>query len=462
MKVIATNIFDFTNWYKFGYKTFAKDAVIDLSDVLLTGETVLKKTGFFEEEYEIFYLEFKNDLLNTPADLITLSLHDIDFIIPISESGARMLQTKIPDFRISEPLEPFLFDKLINARNNFLAREGAKRIWSSFDIGWKPEYENLQENFIQSLNKYKADLNAKQETILDQIVFYERSKPFPLSEIGFLYDVGSIGKSWFKLSDEDFKQKNELKINDTPKYELIEEMIDLSKFLQRKQSAHVWTPFMEDYNTNNLLQNLNKRFSLSSDLQINNLLTIAFYLKFRELIRNTRLLEERSFTDIINKHLKKVPEETKVALLLNGLFFGGLKFKELYYKYVPLNITKLKFVRPVEVLPELGLIEEKDKSEGNNEKEDSNEIVSQKIILDPSLWILLEPTLKGYHHNQIKKIKKHFDVQSKNGDIFKEEKKLFINELKKEVAKSKKLQEKSKITDEMVADIERKLEEIIG
>jgi hypothetical protein len=103
MKVVATNIFDFTTWYKFGYKTVSKASVIDLSDVTLTGTTLLAKTGYFEEEYEVFYLEVKEDVFSANEELMRVSLYDVNFIIPISETGARLLQTKIPDFKLSEP-----------------------------------------------------------------------------------------------------------------------------------------------------------------------------------------------------------------------------------------------------------------------------------------------------------------------------------------------------------------------
>ena len=101
MKVIATNIFDFTTWYKFGSKSISRSSIIDLSDVTLTGELLLAKTGFFEEEYEVFYLELNDKALVGEGDLFNVSLYETVFIIPLSESGSRLLQTKIPDFKLS-------------------------------------------------------------------------------------------------------------------------------------------------------------------------------------------------------------------------------------------------------------------------------------------------------------------------------------------------------------------------
>ena len=480
MKVIATNIFDFTTWYKFGSKSISRSSIIDLSDVALTGELLLAKTGFFEEEYEVFYLELNEETVTGNDDLFNLSLYETVFIIPLSASGARLLQTKIPDFKLSDPLEESLYQKLLVARNNFLAVKGAKNLLASFDVEWKPEYEQLQNNFLAALNKYKANLNAEQETIIDQILFYERSKPYPLTDQGFLFDVGSIVRTWFRLSDNDFKNKEMLKEPDPYKYELIEQVICLSKFLQNKEVEGIWQPFINYYNDNKLLQKLNEEIVLSEILPgINNFLVIAFYLKFRDLIRNSRMLEDKTFTDKISRHLSKVPDETKIALLLNGLFFGALRFKELHYKYVPLTISKYKLVKPTEIKPlttsatafeELKIKEQipQEKDEANLPKEKAEEIVSEnitqpenlnsgKMAFDQNLWLIFKPTIKKYHKEQINRIEKAFNsILATDISLFEnnEKENLFVEALKKEVINKKIKKEESKISVEMVKEIE--------
>ena len=123
MMVIATNIFEFATWYKFGYKTVPKSLIIDLADPDLTGEALLTKTSYFEEEYEVFYLQVKKSVylqvkksvFVTNNELIHLSLYDVDALIPLSENGARLLSTKIADFRLAAPLEKQLYEKLLDA-----------------------------------------------------------------------------------------------------------------------------------------------------------------------------------------------------------------------------------------------------------------------------------------------------------------------------------------------------------
>lgn len=483
MKVIATNIFDFTAWYKFGFKTVPKSLIIDLEDVNLSGEELLQKTGFFEEEYEAFYIEVKDDILNDEKELIDVSLYDASYIIPISETGSRLLQTKIPDFKLFAPLEDETYSKLMTARNNALAIKGAKRVLAAFNVEWMQEYEALQNSFLQSLAKYKANLNAEQETVLDQVLFYERSKPYPLTDHGFLFDVGSIVRSRFNIQDEDIKSKDVLKENDPYKYEVVEQIISLSKFLTNKEVVGVWSEFIKYYEETPQLKVLNEELSLSNEVKsVNNLLAIGLYLKFRDMIRNTRTLEEKPFTDYIQKSLAKVPEEAKIALLLNGLFFGGLKFKELHYKFVPLDIARMKYQKQVEpivvpqppILPthvveqskEIKRQESEHGSENGQEKigrEEENNI-NTKTSFDHELWRRLEPSLKKYHKNQQKKIKDLFDyvMNYDTSKLFSDQEEFFIRLLRKELNNKKVKKEQSKITEDIVIEIDAELKNLLS
>ena len=76
------------------------------------------------------------------------------------------------------------------------------------------------------------------------------------------------------------------------------------------------------------------------------MLVIAFYLKFRYLIRNTTNLSDSNFQSQINHILKHAEKEASIALFLNGLFFGSLKFRELYYESFPLPFSKEKITTP--------------------------------------------------------------------------------------------------------------------
>lgn len=47
MIAIATNIYEFTNWLKYGTKTVSKQMLIELSDTNQKSELLLEKVGLF-------------------------------------------------------------------------------------------------------------------------------------------------------------------------------------------------------------------------------------------------------------------------------------------------------------------------------------------------------------------------------------------------------------------------------
>jgi hypothetical protein len=340
MKLITTNIFDFTSWYKFGFKFINRDDVIDTSDETFTGQKILEKVGFFEEEYDVFFLEIPNDNLNNGEGPYKIPLSDVLNIIPLTEKGSNILSTKLPDFKFSNPINPKIAKLLVEERNKELAINGACRLLASFDITKIDLLDKYQNEYLLSLLKYSEDLNSELSSMMDNILFYERSKPYPLTDLGFLFDVGGITMSRFNISEEDIRNREILKENDYAKYEIIDEIIALSKFLQSIKDDIVWSPFLSEYSFNDKLIKLSQDLSLvDNDSGINNVLIIAYYQKFRYLIRNTSNLEDSIIKKTIEKFYKNVPTETTIALYLVGMFFGTLKFKDIYYKNKPLEIS---------------------------------------------------------------------------------------------------------------------------
>jgi hypothetical protein len=469
MKVIATNIFDFTTWYKFGIKSVPRSFIIDLEDVNLTGEELLRRTGFFEEEYEVFFIEVKEEVISKEEEIIDVSLYDSIYIVPISETASLLLHKKIPDFILFAPLDDDTYKKLMSARNRALAIQGAKRLLESFHVEWRPEYDDLQSSFLNSLSKYRSDLNADQDTVLDQVLFYERSKPFPLTDHGYLFDLGSVAKSRFGIQDEEIRNKESLKEHDPYKYELIEQIISLSKFLSKREIQAVWSEFIKYYEATPQLHALNEETILSAELKaVNNLLAIGLYFKFRDMIRNTMNLEDGPFVDYIKKSLAKAPEEAKIALLLNGLFFGGLKFKELHYSILPLEISKIKYQIQTE---QSKIPYSSDESPSNevpeNQKEphllEENE-KNPTVYTCEDLWQLLLPTLQKYHRNKQKKIKEIFDNVMKidpNTSSARNQTASFIRKLRDESNNKRVKKEESKISEDIVIEIEDQLNRIM-
>lgn len=471
MRVIATNIFDFTTWYKFGTKYVSKELIFDLSKKDLSPEELLMKTGFFEEEYEVFYLELNEENIQFDNEIINISLYDIKYIIPISNTGGQLLQNKLPDFKVFLPLDEDVYNKLISARNLAMSLQGLERVFKAFKWEFKSEYDKLKGDFTHSLLKYKYDLNSELDTIIDYIIFYERSKPYPLTDLGFFFDVGSVIRSFFHISDEDIKEKNVLKESDVEKYQLIDQIIKLSQVLQKSRSIHVWTEFIQNYEATPELQALNESLVFDDELKgLNNLLVIALYFKFRYMIRNTRSLDDNTFLEFIKKVVANVPEEAKVALMFNGLFFGGLRFKELQYKFMPLDIaryTNTSVLSKSEAKP----IDSKNisKPQKNLFAEEVVQATSnQKAVLadgEDEITLAQNDNGKEFLLEKINSIllKQHTDLQKRVKKILVEiiESEstshlidLFLLKLRKEVGNKRVKKETAKITEEFVNQVQ--------
>ena len=79
-------------------------------------------------------------------------------------------------------------------------------------FGITKSYQEYATPFIKGLQKYNND--ARGDSLIDNIIFYERSRPYPNDDSGFLFDVGSIAKTHFNISDDDLKYKEDLKTQD--------------------------------------------------------------------------------------------------------------------------------------------------------------------------------------------------------------------------------------------------------
>jgi hypothetical protein len=354
MKILATNLIDFNTWYRYGYKSFSTGLIIDLDDQKLLNNTeeLYNKVGFFEEESDVFFVEIDENIDDFKnRELFTLPINKLKNIYPLSERGQKYLSNKLTDFKIEQPIPKEFSRVILEQRNHYLAKKGGEMVVNSFlsdfdlilskvGLDIKPYFLE----FIKALDKYSNNLDFKPDNLLEHMIVYERSRPYPTTDDGYLYDVGSIAKSFFCVTDEDLKNRNQLQYDDRYKFERIEEMLSLSLFLQKNNDKSVFTAFTKEYENSDNLKKLNFNLSffneLYKDCQINNIVVLAFYLKFRYLVRNTSNILDIHFYNEIKRFILKRPLESIIALYMNGLFFGFMKFRELYYLLNPLTFSK--------------------------------------------------------------------------------------------------------------------------
>lgn len=355
MKIIATNILDFNAWYRYGFKSISNEYLINLDDdkLLDNPRDLFNRIGFFEEDGDVFFagLDEIEDCKN--GELFVVPINRILSIIPFSERGGKLLSSKLFETKINVPIQLEIAKVILKERDHYLVKKGGEMVLNIFKVDNYIKTNLYKYEFLKVMDKYIANLNCEPNNLFENLVFYERSRPYPSTDDGFLFDVGSIAKSYFGISDEDLKNKNDLKAKDIHKYEKLDQVLSLSIFLQNNIEKGVFSAFIREFQESEVLLKLNHSLSFFGikGESINNLLVLAFYLKFRYMVRNTQDLLNSTFYSEVQRFITKQPKEASIAIYLIGLFFGFLKFRELYYRYNPLPISMFKHFTKENIIP---------------------------------------------------------------------------------------------------------------
>lgn len=341
MKAIALDIFQFNNWYRFNQKSISNDMIIDFS---LENQDFISKTGMFEEEHDIFFAQLPDEIehFKIGTNIYNLPIDEIKSIIPLTEQGRSILSKRISDIKLSNPIKPTIAEKIISQRNLISSEQGGNMVLSIFSIN-EDIINPYKEDFLNAVKIYPQ----KNETFLSSIISYERTQPFPRLNSGFIFDIGSLLKG-----NKDLEQY--LKV--------------LSLFCKENENnENVFSAFLKEYQNSKELKELNRSIQLSPyQEEINALLIIALFFKFRYLIRDKRHFDFQKEAQIyLSKN--EIQKEISIALFWVGLFFGIKEFRDMYYQQ-NLGILKPKEVilEPSKINDELDIIS--DKKEFNAEE----------------------------------------------------------------------------------------------
>jgi hypothetical protein len=337
-KVITIDIFEINSWYRFNVKTITNEMIIDFSKPI-----DIVQIGLFAEEHDVFFASLPDDIEKYKyQDIFIIPFEAIKELIPLSEQAKRLLSNRLSDFTIASPVSNDIYIQIIKARNQYLSEAGGEMILKIFSIE-KDIVINYENSFLEAMQKYPdLDKSLRSGTnLFDWLVFYERSKPYPNNNAGFLFDTGFICQEYF--SNKDISLQQELK--------------NLILFLQEnKKEGSIFSMFLKKYSDSEAFQTLDKNITLvETPDDINTLLVIAFYLKFRKMIRDK---EYAQFKIEAETFLKKLKKETSIALFFIGMFFGSTEFIEMYYqenlsilKNFANRRTPIKKVTPEKVTP---------------------------------------------------------------------------------------------------------------
>lgn len=454
MIAIATNIYEFTNWLKYGTRTVSKQMLIELSDTNQKGELLLEKTGLFEEDFEIFFCVLNETFLYSTDTIFPVTVYQITEIKPLSQKAIPILKQKLGDYKISTPIEKILYEKIHYERLKKISIDGWNYIRESFSLYSTKECQNILHSLINSKAKLFFESSSEKDSWFDFLISYERAKPYPVTDIGFLYDVGAIYRERFNITDDDILNRELLKTQDPDKYELITHIVELSKFLQSANQESPFSSFVKFFETSELLKVFNKELHQSEIPEgLNHILIYSFFFKFRKLIRDTNDLTEGKFISQVERFLKGSREEATIALLMCGLMFGSLKLKDLYYASRILAISSQLFYdfEPIALKPN-----EKENTKGVAKEEQSVSIGNGELF-DINTMYKLNVIISSLPTSLKKKITKAFDaVLHPKKELTTDKKTYFINYLNK-IALNEKPTTKNKLTIDIVDRIKDQL-----
>ncbi len=203
MIAVATNIYEFTNWLKYGTRTVSKEMLIQLFDANQKSETLLEKVGLFEEDFEIFFCVLNETFLYQTDTIFPVTVYQITEIKPLSEKVIPILKQKLGDYKISTPIDKTLYEKLHNEKLKKISFDGLNYIRESFSLFAPLENQNIFKSLLEAKAKRFFETKSDKDNWFDLVISYERAKPYPVDDIGFLYDVGAIYRERFNITDDD-------------------------------------------------------------------------------------------------------------------------------------------------------------------------------------------------------------------------------------------------------------------
>lgn len=278
MIAVATNIYEFTNWLKYGTRTVSKEMLIELFDGSQKSETLLQKVGLFEEDFEIFFCVLNETFLYQTDTIFPVTVYQIIEIKPLSEKAIPILKQKLGNYKITTPIDKTLYEKLHNEKLRKISFDGLNYIRESFSLFIAPENQSIFQSLIEAKAKNYFETSSDKDSWFDFLISYERAKPYPVADIGFLYDVGAIYRERFNITDDDIANRELLKIQDPDKYELISHIVELSKFLQTANQESPFSSFLKFYETSELLRVFNKELHQKEIPEsLNHILLYAFF-----------------------------------------------------------------------------------------------------------------------------------------------------------------------------------------
>lgn len=449
MLAVSTNIYDFTNWLKYEIKHISKDFIIDISDVNQNISKLLNKIGEFEEDFEIFFCVLNPEVLNQQTDILEVSTYNIIEIKPLHNNIVHILSQKLGNFVLGDAIDTNLYQKIRKERIRQNCFNGLYRISRTFNLQLAENQSSFVEPFYNAIENNILNTSYEKDTLFDYLVTYERTKPYPINDIGFIYDTGAVYREWCHISDNDLQNREQLKNDDNAKYEMISYILEISKYLKNETRPEApFSNFILYYTNSDVLKQFSNSLKITNDNDINYILLFSLFLKIRYLLRNSNDLTDETFINQIKNIISRVPKEGQISIAMCGLLFGSIKFKELAYKIKPLNISIQKTIEIRKPVLE--------KTKTLKETEPRKNDIVPTGNFDDTIFFQINSVLSPLSKYIVTQIEKTYNyVLNYKGDEKMNKINYFLNCLYKSAKEDEKSKKKNKLTIETVDKIKK-------
>lgn len=429
---------EFIALFKFGEipvqkkRTILTQDEVDVSNQILS---ILKQLPFFEYDEEVLILELENDFNDE-----YLRINQIKALIPLSKRAKLSFERNFDSNLIfQKPRFQNILDKYYQHINLIHHKKGAKALTEIF--GCSNNFTDLisDEVFIEAYTRKENGEKSHSFVgdFLTHLLVYERYDFFPKTDLGFLYDLGTIlanskGKESFKGSsfhaflESNKDQFNRLKLNEI--FKIIESEKDLEGL----------------------------RVALTHENGIKWYIAGTLYLKFKEACKNTDSIFDTPIGKSIGKPKQSHPynDELDLSIYVLGLFFGFQKFNKDYYFNSNLSIYNLKALKEAN---ETRSITFKD-----SESLIQNELNTNKN--DPQKLDLKENSEKELYERDVKEgdLRKDVQLQDKDHDqeLETKNKKILVEDGSNNSKSNKEDEKETAIEDELNDHQQTRVEEV--
>lgn len=316
---------EFISLYKYGEIIFQPNRIVKASndkDAEMVLLSKLKELPLcdYEEDYLIISLD------ETITASSNLDINHIIELIPLSSRSQKGYERKFEDeLKFSKPRFESILEEYFEYVNLIEHKNGAKALARACNCALDGSSFISDDDFIEAFRRKNNGERSHsfQGEFLTHLLVYDRYDFFPNSDLGYLYDLGTIlanskGKRSFSGSAfHGFLEKNRDRFDNLSLRYIFQE-IDNSQELEGLRS------------------------SLTSRDGIRLYIAAAIYLKYKNELRNSKSVAETSLGMVLGKKRAehKFIDEFDLAIYLTGLFFGFQEFNKEIYRVSNLRILK--------------------------------------------------------------------------------------------------------------------------